>query len=146
MAEHVSEQLALVESIPPRLPGANASHGRLRLAYWSFVTPAGGVAVEDSVRLVRLPRGARVVGGRFSADAMSTGAEAASVSIGVAGDTGRFLETTSVDTATSGGFADGPGRDFGAVMNEETELVAHASVEAWAGGKVFSGVVLYAVD
>lgn len=146
MAEHKSDQITNLDSAPPVLPKANESHGRVRIAYWSFTTPAGGVAINDTVRLVHLPKGARILGGHFVSEDMSSGGAAATVTIGTAGDAARYLEATSVDAVTSGDFADTVARNFGDEVSGEIDILATATVEAWAAAKSFQGRVFYAVD
>jgi len=146
MAEHKSDQIAGQDATPVVLPRANELHGRVRVAYWSFVTPAGGVAVADTVTLVRLPRGARVLGGRFTAEAMSSGAGDATMEIGTEAAPARYLEATSVDAAAAGDFADSIARAFGDQLAAETDVIATASVEAWAAARRLDGWIAYAVD
>lgn len=146
MAEHKSDQITGQDAMPASLAKPNSLHGRVRVAYWSFMTPAGGVAIGDTVKLVRLPKGARVLSGRFTAEAMSSGAGAATLSIGVSGAATRYLEATSVNAATAGGFADTIARNFGDERTGETDVIATASVEAWAAAKRLDGWIAYAVD
>lgn len=146
MAEHKSDQIAGQDATPATLPKANELHGRVRVAYWSFTTPAGGVAINDTVRLARLPQGARVLGGHFTAEAMTSGGGAATVSIGINGAADRYLEATSVDAAVAAAFGDSIARNFGDERAAETDIVATATVEAWAAAKRFDGYVFYAVD
>jgi hypothetical protein len=146
MAEHKSDQIAGQDATPVILAKASALHGRVRVAYWSFTTPTGGVAISDTITLVRLPRGARVLGGHFTVEAMSSGGGAATLSLGVAGAATRYLEATSVDAATAGDFADTIARNFGDERAAETDVIATASVEAWAAARRFDGWLAYAVD
>ena len=146
MAEHKSDQITNLDAVPVVLPKANELHGRLRVAYWSFTTPTGGVAINDTIKLVRLPKGARIVHGHYVNEAMTTGAGAATVEIGVSGTAAKYLEATSVDAAGSGDFADTIARNFGDELTAETDIVATATVEAWATAKKFNGVIYYVVD
>lgn len=146
MTAHKSDQITGQDATPATLPKASELHGRVRVAYWSFTTPVGGVAIDDTITLVRLPRGARVLGGRFTAEAMSTGGGAATLGIGVAGAATRYLEATSVDAAAAGDFADTVARNFGDERTAETDVIATATVEAWAAAKRFDGWIAYAVD
>jgi hypothetical protein len=147
MTTFKSDQIAALDAAPPVVPKANERHGRLRLHYWSFTTAAGGgPAVNDTVVVARLPRGARILGGRAAAEAMSSGAGTAQVSIGLAGDAARYLETSSVDTAGGLSFADTVARNFGDELAADADVVATVSGEAWAASKKFDGYIVYAVD
>jgi hypothetical protein len=147
MTTFTSDQIAALDAVPPVLPKAIERHGRLRLDYWSFTTDAGGgPAVNDTVVVARLPQGARILGGRAAAEAMSTGAGTAQASIGLAGDAQRYLEASSVDAATGLSFADTVARNFGDELAADTDVIATVSGEAWAAAKKFTGYILYAVD
>ena len=147
MTTFKSDQIAALDAVPVVVPKANERHGRLRLHYWSFTTAAaGGPAVNDTVVIARLPQGARILGGRAAFEAMSTGAATAQVSIGLAADTARYLEASSVDGAGGLSFADTTARNFGDELAADTDVVATALGEAWAAAKAFNGYILYAVD
>jgi predicted NBD/HSP70 family sugar kinase len=147
MTTFKSDQIAVLDAVPASLPKANERHGRLRLHYWSFVTATGGgPAVNDTVVIARLPRGARILGGRAVAEAMSSGGATAQVSIGLVADAARYLEASSVDAAAGLSFADTVARNFGEELSAVTDIVATALGEAWAGAKKFNGYILYAVD
>jgi predicted NBD/HSP70 family sugar kinase len=147
MTTFKSDQIAALDAVPPVVPKANERHGRLRLHYWSFATAGGGgPAVNDTVVIGRLPQGARILGGRAVAEAMSSGGGTAQVSIGLAADAARYLEASSVDAATGLSFADTLARNFGDELATDTDVVATALGEAWAASKKFNGYILYAVD
>lgn len=146
MAEYKSDQIAGLDAVPVQLPKANARHGRVRVAYWSFTTPAGGINVSDTVTLVRLPQGCRVLGGRLTAEAMSSAGGTATVSVGISGDAARYLEATDVDAAAASDFADTVARAFGDERAAETDVIATAGGEPWAAGQRLDGWIAYAVD
>jgi hypothetical protein len=147
MTTFKSDQIAALDAVPPAVPKANERHGRLRLHYWSFTTASGGgPAVNDTVIIARLPRGARLLGGRAAAEAMSSGGGTAQVSLGLTGDAARYLEASSVDAAAGLSFADTVARNFGDELAADTDVIATALGEAWAGAKKFNGYILYAVD
>ena len=147
MTTFKSDQIAALDAAPPVVPKANERHGRVRLHYWSFTTASGGgPAVNDTVVVARLPQGARILGGRLAAEAMSTAGGTAQVSLGVTGDAARYLEASSVDAATGLLFADTVARNLGDALATDTDVIATALGEAWAVSKKFNGYILYAVD
>lgn len=146
MAVHKSDQITNLDATPRQQIKTNEWNGRVRVAYWSFATPAGTVAVNDTIELVKLPKGARILHGRAFWEAMSSGAGDASVQIGVSGTAGKYLGTTSVDAAGSAVFADTVALNSGEELAADTTIIATALTEAWAAGKKFNGYVLYVVD
>jgi hypothetical protein len=147
MAAYKSDQVTGLDATPPSVPKANERHGRLRLHYWSFTTAAGaGPAINDTITVARLPQGARILGGRLVNEAMSTAAGTAQVTLGIAGDTARYLEANSVDAAGGLSFADTVLRNFGDELAAGTDVIATVLGEAWAPVKKFNGYILYALD
>ena len=147
MTTFKSDQSAALDATPPVVPKVNERHGRVRLHYWSFTTASGGgPAVNDTVVVARLPQGARILGGRLAAEAMSTAGGTAQVSLGVMGDAARYLEASSVDAAAGLSFADTVARNLGDALAADTDVIATALGEAWAVSKKFNGYILYAVD
>lgn len=146
MASHKSTQETKRTSIPPKMLSTTEAHGRVRVAYFDFTVPAGGAAVGDTVDLARLPKGARILGGDWSAEAMSSGAGDAQMSIGDGTTAARFLAATSVDAVADGRFANTLALGFGAVVEDETTLVATVVGEAWAAGNKLAGWAAYVLD
>lgn len=146
MAVHKSVQITNLDSVPAKFLKPNEWVGRVRIAYWTFETPAGGVAINDTIELVKLPDGARILHGRVMFDAMSTGAGVATASIGVSGTAAKYLEASSVDAAGSLDFANTLGRNQGDELVGATTIIATATVEAWAAAQTFNGYLLYVRD
>ena len=122
------------------------AYGRVRRAVFTFAVPTGGIAVDDTVELCRVPSGARVLGGRYAAEAMSTGGAAASMQIGDGTTATRFLGTTSVDAITAGSFADTIATGFLDTLSGELTLTATVVTEGWAAAKKLHGYLEYVVD
>lgn len=122
------------------------AYGRVRRAVFTFTTPTGGVAIHDTVELCRVPSGARIMGGHFAAEAMSSGGAAASMQLGDGTTADRFLGTTSIDAAAEGSFGDTIATGFLDVLSGELTLTATALTEAWAAGQHLSGYLEYVVD
>ena len=120
--------------------------GRVRIAVFEYTTPSGGVAVNDVIELVKLPKDARIIGGRAAWEAMSSGAGTATVTIGVSGAASKYLGSTSVDAAGETDFANTLATNMLDKLSADTVLIATAGGEAWAGTKKFNGYVLYVLD
>lgn len=124
----------------------NESTGTRRVAFFSFTVPDATAAVDDTIELVTLPKGARILGGSYAAEAMSSGAGTATLSIGDGTTANKYLDAASVDAAASGSFANTVALGFGAELTIDTTLVATVGGEAWAAGKALKGAVEYVVD
>lgn len=146
MAVQKSDQITNITAIPPVKTRTSEMGGRVRVAYFSFTTPAGGVAIADTVQLCVIPKGARILGGEAKFEAMSTGAGAATVELGDGTTAAKYLAATSVDAAGKAAFADTVALNYGELLTSELTLTATASVEAWAAAKKLYGHVLYALD
>lgn len=133
-------------STPPKMLATNEHGGRVRISYFDYTVPTATVAVNDTIDLVTLPKGARILGGHAAWEAMSTGAGAAGVTIGDGTTANKYLDTTSVDAAGSCTFADTIALNTGEVLTADTTLVAKGAGEAWAATKTFAGHVLWVLD
>lgn len=154
MAIHYSNQVTRVDQSPaaPSHVQANEWGGRLRVAYWFFKTPSTGVAVNDVIELVKVPKGARILAIYLANGAMSTGAGTALVHVGDYEAPQRFATSHSID-ATRAEFMPlrhdtvfPPTLGLGYEYQAETTITATADGEAWAANVPFLGFIIYAVD
>lgn len=144
------------------LPGADnklaprEKHGRLRLAYFEFLTAAadansktvasGPLNIGDTLNLCSIPPGARIIGGVLAVDALGTGATA---EVGIAGTLAQLLPAaTSVASAGAVPLAATIAENYGIVENElkETQIVLTVAGANYANGANIKGHVLYVVD
>ncbi|NNG04030.1 MAG: hypothetical protein HKM95_08005 [Inquilinus sp.] len=146
MAAFDSDQYARFRAAPRQAVQSNEWHGRVRRAYWSFTTPGGGLAVNDTINLAELPKDARILGGRTVFGAMSSGAGTATVSIGYAGAASRYASNLGVDAAGEADVADTAALNFGEALADKQTLVATVGGEAWAAAQPFAGYVEYMLD
>lgn len=131
---------------PPKPLNTNELHGRVRVGYFEFTTPTGGVAVNDTVALTTLPKGARILGGVLAFEAMSSAGGTSQVQLGDGTTADKYLGTTSVDAAGKSEFADTVALGFGQELAAETTITATAVGEAWAAAKKLAGWVRYVLD
>ena len=146
MANHKSVQITKLDAVPAERLETHELGGRVRPAYFEFTVPVGNAAIADTVELCELPAGARILGGHFAAEAMSSGGAAASMQLGDGSDPDRFLGTTSIDAAAEGAFAHTIALGYGQRLAAKTRLVATVLTEAWAAGQKLSGHLLYVAD
>jgi len=148
-----SDQMAKVLALPPQNLKPNEAHGDVHTLAWTFTTPAGGVPINDVVRLGKLPKGARVLRGRYANGAMTTGAGVATAEIGTYADDGvdtlidvdAFQTATSVDAAGEADFGNTIVKGFLSELSQNVIVGAKATVEAWAAAQGFHGVIEYAL-
>lgn len=142
-----STQQTDLDAIPRKNLKPNELGGRIRIAFWTFTT--GSVTapdVNDTIDLVTLPKGARILGGQTVNEAMSSAGGTAGVSIGIAGAAAKYASALDLDAAGSDLFANTIALNYGEVLAAETKIIATVTGEAWATSKKFYGHILYAVD
>lgn len=146
MANHQSDQYAKLATTPPGMNPSGDMRGRLRVAFWTFTTPGGGVGINDTIELVELPVGARLLGGKTVNEAMTSGAGAAQYDIGYAGDAARYGAAIDVDAAGEDFFGNTFALKYGDVMTVRRVLMATVKTEAWAAAKRFDGEIRFVID
>lgn len=146
MASFNSTQYADTLAKPAARLKPNEWGGRVRRSWWDFTTPAGGLALTDTVNLVKLPKGARILGGRVGFGAMSSAAGTATADIGYAGAATRYAAAINVDAAGESDFADTAARNFGEELAADQTIIATAGGEAWAAAQSFTGYIEWVRD
>lgn len=144
MTAYKSEQAAKLAA--NKFIKTNEFSGTRRVAFFKFTVPTGNAATSDTVDLITLPKGARILGGTYATEAMSTAAGTATLSIGDGTTANKYLDAANVDAAGNGAFAHTVALGFGSELTADTTLVATVGGEAWAAGKVLTGAVEYVVD
>ena len=146
MPNHKSDQFTQLSATPRELVPARDAHGTRRVAFASFTTPAGGVAIDDTVQLLKLPPGARLHGGKLVCEAMSSGGAAASLRLGDGTTSDKYLGDTSIDAAAQVSFAHTIALGYGTALAAEVVLTATVKTEALAADKKLYVEVEYALD
>ena len=114
----------------PRVPlRSDESHSRLRRQFFRYVHKNAALPTSgDNIALCRIPKGARLNGGLFLADA-GIGADTTKVSLGVAGDVAGYMAATVMGaTAVALEFNHTRALDFGVLTTTETILIGTISV------------------
>lgn len=122
----------------------NEYRGRVRMAYFTCTLAAN--AVDDTINLVRVPEGGRIIGGHVVFSALSSGGGTAQIQVGTAADPDRYLGTTSVEAAGSSAIANTIALNYGEEVSEDTDVIATVKGEALATAGTLSGHVLFVVD
>lgn len=146
MTAHKSVQETKRQASPPKMLATDELAGRVRIAHFKFTVPAGDAAIDDTIDLTTLPKGARIIAGHLAYEAMSTGGAAASVQIGTAASAAKYLGTTSVDAAGTTAFANTVALAYGDLLAADTTIIATVKTEALAATKILTGHILYVLD
>lgn len=127
-------------------PGAANLHdskeffGRVRHAYISLNTTDQPVGAGDVIRLCKLPQNARVLGVTVFHGAMGAGR---TIIIGDAGDTDRYLESTSV--ASAGNTTAIASTGFGYQV-EDPVVICTTAGGAFATGQTLRVLITFVLD
>ncbi len=149
MATFKSDQLAQLAT-PGSLNHTNVKGGRIRVAYFSYTT-SGTEAANDTIELVKLPKGARILGGSIHLDQMDKTGDGAvtptTLNIGYAGAPSAVASNLGPNAAAVDQDIAGPGTAaYGAEMaGETTVFMTVVASDIPAGAKV-EGHLLYVVD
>ena len=155
MATVYSEQITDIDRTTPAVMlKSNEQKGRVRVAYFSYKTPASGApAVADVVQLVKVQKGARILQLYRNNEALSSGAGTAGADIGDGGDADRFVAALDMDAAGSGlvtlrldNSAREPTLGYGYEYTAEDTIDFTVTGEAFAVSKYVRGHVLYVLD
>jgi len=141
MANFYSTQRANTVANPPVM-NPSRDVGKPFRVWFDYTTPASGMpAVGDTIELVTLPSGARIVGGVAWAEAMSTGAGTAGFDVGYSGAANRYGAAKNVDAAAKVTFADTIAENAGDVLTAERTIIATVTGEQWAANRKFYGYI-----
>jgi len=146
MPDYQSDQLANRDAVPQVRNHPAESGGRKRTRHFTFTVPTGDVAVDKTIELGRIPKGAIILGGFFDAEAMSTAGGTAQVQLGDGTTADKYKGTTSVDAASQFDFANTIGLNYGEQLTAELVLTATVKGEAWAATKKIAGDIDYLHD
>ena len=85
-------------AVPPVRTKVNRLNGRLRVFQSTYVVPAGGLAIADTINWGPLPIGARTLG-HLAQLSFSAGTASATLTVGDAASAARHLAATSIAAA-----------------------------------------------
>lgn len=147
MSTFKSDQRTNETAVPPVSIKPYEREGRVRVASWTYTTPASSApGTSDTVELVRLPAGAKILGGKTACEALSSAGGTAGVSIGYTGATTRYASSMDLDAAGEDVFANTIALNYGDVLTAEKVIIATPTGETWAVDSKFYGHILYAID
>lgn len=141
MADFNSTQFAKFEGDPRQAVKVNEWGGRVRMAFWSY-TADGTEADTNTIGLVRLPQGARVIDGHLAHGA-HTGAD---LLIGTVADPDRYLTTGDIALDGSISFLQTEANFYGEELTEDTDVIATVDTATLTSGEILNGHILYVLD
>ena len=141
MADFNSVQFAKQIADPNLGVHVNEWGGRVR-AYWFEYTSLGTEADTETIALVRLPKGARLLDGLLVHGA-HTGAD---LLIGTEADPDRYLTTADIALDGTVEFLRTAANFFGEVLTETTDVIATVDTATLTVGEILNGYILAVVD
>jgi hypothetical protein len=120
---------------------ANATGGRLRYAYFTCTVPTTGIA--DTMTLTKLPKGARVLGGRLQFT-VAQGATA-TTAIGISGTTGKYFVAAVQNVTTYTEMAKNVTENYGTETTAEETIIATNAAATWTAATCY-GHIAYLTD
>jgi len=142
MADYKSDQVTNIDAIPQVKVQANEK-GKMYTQYFSFTVP-DDVSQDETVELLRLPKGARLLGGLIKGEAM---AGSSTASIGDGTTAALYLSAGDVSSAFNLDFAHTYALKYGEVLTAATSIVMTMAGAAWATAKkAIRGHVNYLID
>lgn len=139
-----SDQTTLTDAVPKSLIAPDELGGKVRRAYFTKTLPGSGLATGDSIDLVDLPIGARVLGGQFCWDAGQ--GVTATTAIGYSGATGRYFAAAVTNATTIFRIADTQAQNYGDKLTAAKRILATNAAAAWTASSVFKGHIDYIVE
>lgn len=142
MAVFYSDQITNSRAAPPVMNDSAGAGGKLRIANFTFT---GDVAQNDTLQLVRLPKGARIQHGRLDFDDFGT-----LITLDIGDGTTEDKYLAALDIATAAGQADfaNTWARYGLGREQLTaDIVLTAKFEGGNPGSAsLRGYVLYSVE
>ena len=140
MATIKSTQITNNEASPVTQNPPNVA-GKLYRVFFDAISLASG-NIGDVIEAVKLPKGARVLGGYVSWEAMSGGTQ--TLAIGIAGDTGKWYAATAMGTSEGDlEFGKKISLDGGVELTAAATVLLTNGTAAWSASKTFKGWIDY---
>jgi hypothetical protein len=139
MATFKSTQLTNATAVPPTR-NVSLDNADMRVRFFDFTAPTGGVAAADVIQLITLRKGMRYFGGTIVADAVASGAV---MQLGD-GSTAALYGEGSANALTFD-FANTHALKWGEVLANDVTITLtwKTGTAGMAAGKVLRGIVRY---
>lgn len=123
----------------------NQLEGRVRVAWFTKeVTASAPVSNGDVIYATKLPKGARVLLGQVSHDAMGT---STTMSVGCVGSATKYKAATAVASAGSFFFAQGADEHGLEVSTDNDQIIMLTAGGAnYTAARTIKGFILYVID
>lgn len=122
----------------PMTPAKSYEKGNKVTVLFDYTVPVGGITTTDKVAMIKIPVGAKLLGGKFAHDALGN-----SVTIGDGTTADKYLASTSVASAGAVNFNDTIALNYQERLAAELVLWFTPAVGAWTAGKLLKGEISY---
>ena len=141
-----SDQVTNQDAVPVSPIKPNELEGRVRIAYFSYSSPASSPPeAASTIELCKLPIGARLIKGHYAHDGI--GGSSGTCDIGFTGDVDRYADAAVLaDSAGAIDFLDTFAENVGDALTEAKTLLLTTAVATFTASKSLRGWVLYVVD
>ncbi len=146
MTTFYSDQVTNQIAVPVAPIKTNELEGRVRIAYFSYSSPATGMPVAtELIHLCKLPIGARVLRGHVAHDGI--GGASGTVDIGYSGAQTRYGDDIALaNTAGAFDFADTYAQNVGDALTAAQTILMLVNTATMTASKNLRGWILYVVD
>jgi len=156
MSSYNSVELESVRTDGDKLK-PNQKSGKIVIAEFNYTVPTGNLTINDTIDLVELPAGSKLVGGAYQHGAMGTGAI---LDIGIKGSDGNgfidaagtvaadpdyFIDGDSVAAAGQDTIAELAQGDLNALATIDKDCTVYATClsAGWVATKTLQGIIKY---
>lgn len=140
----ISDQYTGVLAKPIVFANTNAFAGRIRIAACTITLPSSGLATGDTIRLFKLPNGARLINGDFAWSA--TQGATATTAIGTSASSGAYFAAAVTSSAALFPILATQALGYLSTLSADTEVIATNAAAAWTASSVFMCRINYVVD
>ena len=143
MATRKSSQITKIDSVDYDMLKPNEAHGRIRVAFFDFTTPASGGADGDDYELCEIPIGARILRIKTVNEALGASVVA---KIGITGTLDKYGSGLDLAAAGADDYAVTYAQNYGVELTAKERLIMTLTGAAPAATKIVRGHVEYVVD
>ncbi|CAB4182812.1 hypothetical protein UFOVP1090_33 [uncultured Caudovirales phage] len=143
MATYKSSQVTKIDSVDYDMLKSNEAHGRMRVVFFDFTTPASGNADGDIYELCEIPIGARILRMKTANTALGASVVA---KIGIVGADTKYGSALDLAAAGADDFLVTVAQNYGLELIARERLIMTLTGAAPAASQTVRGHVEYVID